>query len=116
MLNELARIVIAAAILLIIFFAYMKKDTLPKLVTYIILSSIALSMALTGLAGLISGVDFLIFLVSIFRGLADLVVYVEIGLIIFILFFSKYKTKIDLLKIVIIVYLVLKLLLAFGVF
>ena len=116
MFNEIARIIIATSILLIVFFAYIKKDTLPKLVTFTILASIALTMALSGLAGLISGVDFLNFLESIFRSLADLVVYVELGLIIFLLFFSKYKTKISLLRIAIIVYVVTKLLLAFGVF
>jgi hypothetical protein len=115
MLNELARIIIAVSILFIVFFAYIKKDTLPKLVTYVILSSIALTMALSGLAGLISGVDFLSFLVSILRTLGDLVVFVELGLIIFLLFFTKHKTKIMPLKVVIIVYVVFKLLLAFGV-
>jgi hypothetical protein len=52
---------------------------------------------------------------SIFRTLADLVVYIELGFIIFLLFFSKHKTKISILKIAIIVYVVIKLLLAFGV-
>ena len=116
MLNELIRIIIAASILLIIFFAYMKKDTLPKLVSYVILASIAITMGLSGFAGLISGVDFLSFLVNIFRTLASLVVYFEIGLIVFLLFFSKFKTKISLLRIAIIIYVVLRLLLAFGVF
>jgi len=116
MLHELARITIALSILVILFFAYNKKDTLPKLVSFIILASIALSMALTGFAGLISDVNFLDFLETIFRALAGLVVYVEIGLIIFLLFFSKYKTKVMLLKLAIIIYSVLTILLAFNVF
>ncbi len=116
MLIELTRIIIALSILVIVVFAYIKKDMLPKLISYVILSSIALSMILSGLAGLISGVDFLNFLESIFRTLADLVIYLEVGIIIFLLFFSKFKTKITLLKVVIIVYVVLTLLLAFGVF
>ena len=115
MLNELARIIIAVSILFIVFFAYIKKDKLPTLVTYVILSSIALTMALGGLAGLISGVDFLSFLESIFRTLRDLIVFIEIGLIIFLLFFTKHKTKIMALKVVIIVYILFKLLLAFGI-
>jgi len=115
MLVLLVRIIIALTILFIVFFAYMKKDMLPKLVTYTILTSIALSMALSGFAGLISDVDFLSFLVRIFRTLADLVVYVEVALIVFLLFFSKFKSKTMLLKVVIMVYVVLTLLLAFGV-
>jgi hypothetical protein len=116
MINEILRIVLALSILVIVFFAYMKKDSLPKLVTYTILSSIALSMALSGLAGLIADIEFLNFMENIFRTLSDLVVYVEIGLIIFLLFFTKHKTKIAVLKVIIIVYIVVKLLLVFGVF
>jgi hypothetical protein len=116
MLIEFARIIIAASILVIIFFAYMKKDTLPKLVTYIILTSIALAMALNGFAGLISDIEFLNFLENLFRSISGLIIYVELGLIIFLLFFSKHKTKITVLKVVIIIYVVLKLLLAFGIF
>jgi hypothetical protein len=116
MLIELTRILIASAILVIIFFAYMKKDMLPRLVTYTILASIALAMALNGFAGLISDIEFLNFLESIFRTISGLIVYVEIGLILFLLFFSKHQTKVTLLKVVIIIYVVLKLLLAFGIF
>ena len=116
MFNEIARIIIGLCILFIVFFAYMKKDTLPKLVSYIILASIALTMTFAGFAGLISDVDFLNFLESIFRTLADLVVFVEIVVILFLLFFSKNKTKIMILKVAIIIYVILTALLAFGVF
>jgi len=116
MLNEIARIIVAASILIIVFIAFVKKDTLPKLVSYTILASIALSMAFSGFAGLIANVDFLNFLESIFRFLADIVVFLEIGIIVFLLFFSKFKTKVILLKVVIIIYVVLTLLLEFGVF
>lgn len=115
MFNEIARIIIAASILLIVFFAFMKKDMLPKLLSYTILASIALSMAFSGLAGLIADIDFLNFLESIFRTLADIVVFLEISVIIFLLFFSKFKTKFMLLKVVTIIYVVLTLLLALGV-
>ena len=114
MFIEIARIIIGVSILFIVFFAFTTKDALSKLVTFVILASIGLTMVLSGLAGLISGVDFLNFLESIFRTLADLVVFVEIVLIIFLLFFSKNKTKIMLLKIVIILYVVLTAVMAFG--
>ncbi|MDO9629038.1 MAG: hypothetical protein Q7I99_03975 [Acholeplasmataceae bacterium] len=116
MFNEIARIIIGFSILLILFFAYMKKDMLPKLVSFTILASIAFAMIFTSFARLISDVDFLNFLESIFRTLADLVVFVEIVVILFLLFFSKFKTKVMVIKVVIIVYVVLVALLAFGVF
>lgn len=113
---EIARIIIAITILLILFFAYTTKGMLPKLVSFVILTSIALSMVFSGLAGLISGIDFLNFLESLFRTIADIIVYVEVGFIIFLLFFSKVKTKRMPLKVAIIIYVVLTLLLAFGIF
>jgi len=116
MFIEMIRLFIASAILVIIFFAYVKKETLPKLVTLIILASIAVSMALNAFAGIISGIDFLNFLENALKTLASLVVYLEIGLIIFVMFFSQHKTKITLLKVAIIGYMVLVLLLALGVF
>lgn len=115
MLNEIARMILGVSILFIVFFAFSTKDALSKLVTYTILASIALVMVLSGMAGIISDIEFLNFLESIFRTLADLVVFVEIVFIIFLLFFSKNKTKILLLKVFIIIYVVVKLLLAFGV-
>jgi len=116
MFNEIARIIIGLSILLILFFAYTKKDKLPKYVAYTILGSIALSMVFRGFAGLISDVEFLNFLESIFRTFADLVVFVEILVILFLLFLSKHTTKIMLLKTGIIVYVVLTVLMQLGIF
>jgi hypothetical protein len=116
MFNQIAQIIVAVSIFIIVFFAYLEKDRLPKLVSYTILASIAITMALNGLAGLISGVDFLNFLESIFRTMADFVVFLEIGLIIFLMFFSKHKTKITLLKVFIIIYIIFTLILRFGLF
>jgi len=113
MFIEIARLFIVSAILVIVYFAYVKKDTLPKLVTLIILASIAAAMALSALAGLLSAIDFL---ENALKTLAGLIVYLEIGLLVFVMFFSKHKTKISLLKAAIIVYMVLVLLMALGVF
>ena len=115
MLNALILIIIAASIGIILFFAYTTKMKLAKYVAFTILASIAISMALNGFIGLINDVDVLSFLVSIFRFLADIVVLVEIGIILFLLFISKHKTKIMLLKVSIIVYVVLTLLVEFNI-
>ncbi len=115
-MDELLRIIIAAAIVLILLFAYMKKSNLAKLTAFVILAAYALGMALSGLAGLISDVDFLSFLVDVFRFLATLVVFVEIGVILYLLLLSKHKTKIMFLKVTIIVYVVIRLLVELNVF
>ncbi len=116
MIDSLLQIVIAASIFMILFFAFMTKSKIAKFVVYTILAAVAASMALNGLAGLISDVDFLSFLENFIRLLSDIVVYVELGVIIFLLLVSKFKTKILFLKVAIIVYVVLTLLLALGIF
>ncbi len=115
MLETLARIFIAASIIIILLFAYMKKDKLARHVAFIILAAIAITMGLNGLANLISDIDFLTFLVNIIRFLADIVFIASLALIVFLLF-MKFKTKIMALKIAIIVYVVLSLLIEFNAF
>lgn len=116
MIDSLLQIVIAASIFVVLFFAFMTKSKLARYVAFTILAAVAASMALNGLAGLISDVDFLSFLESFIRLLSDIIVYIELGIIVFLLFMSKFKTKIMVLKVAIIVYGVLTLLLALGVF
>ncbi|TVP93780.1 MAG: hypothetical protein EA374_08490 [Acholeplasmatales bacterium] len=116
MINALVLIVIAASILAILFFAFMTKSKLASYVAYTILASVAVTMALNGFAGLIRDVDFLSFLVDLFRFLASIVVIAELALILFLLLMSKHKTKVLLLKIAIVVYVVLTLLVELGAF
>lgn len=116
MINALLLIIIAATIFIILFFAYTTKNKLASYVSYIILAAVAAGMAFSGMIELINGVDFLEFLVNFLRLLNDIVVFVEIGLILFLLFMSKFKTKIMVLKVVIIVYVVAKLLVELNVF
>ncbi len=115
MIESLVLILIAAAILVILFFAYTTKNKLASYVAYIILAAIALSMALNGLVGLISGVDFLSFLVDILNMINSIIIFVELGLIIYLVFISKLKNKNTILKVTIIVYVVLSLLVEFNV-
>ncbi len=115
MLEAFLIIIIALSIMAILFFAFMTKNKLAALVAFTILAAVAVSMFLNGLVGLIIDIDFLSFLVSFFRFLNDIVVFVELGVILFLLFMSKYKSKIMLLKVAIIVYVVLTLLVEMGV-
>jgi hypothetical protein len=115
MINSLIQLFIAVAIIIVLIFAFMSKNKLAAVVSYTILASYALSMAFGGMAELIADINFLSFLESFLKLLNDIVVFVELGIIVFILFFSKYKNKSMLLKIVIIVYVVLTLLLALNI-
>lgn len=94
----------------------MTKNKLARVVSYTILASIAISMALNGMAGIIADVDFLSFLVRFFQFVSDIIVYVELGLIVFLLFFSKHKSKIMLLKVAIIVYVIFTLVIELNIF
>ncbi len=116
MLNSLFLLIVAVSILFILFFAFMTKNKLASYVSYTILASIAITMALNGMAGIIADVDFLSFLVRFFQFLSDIIVYIELGLIVFLLFFSKHKSKNMLLKVAIIVYVIFTLLLTFNLF
>jgi hypothetical protein len=115
-MDSLLQIFAAVAIGFILFFAYMTKNKLASYVAYTILASYALSMAFGGMIGMIHTIDFLSFLESFIRFLNDLVVFVEIGVILFLLFLSKFKTKIMILKVAIIAYVVIVLFLEFNVF
>ncbi|MFP4478030.1 MAG: hypothetical protein ACOC2U_01885 [bacterium] len=116
MFESLVRLFIGVAIIIILIFAFMSKNKLASVVSYTILASYALTMALGGMAGLIADVSFLNFLESFIRFLSDIVVFVELGIIIFLLFFSKYKSKDMVLKVVIIVYVLLTFLMAINIF
>jgi hypothetical protein len=50
-----------------------------------------------------------------FKGISGIVIYAELVLLIILVFFSKYKTKVPLLKWTIVVYVVLVLLVEFNV-
>lgn len=115
MIESLILIIIAVSIIGILFFAFMTKTKVASYIAYTILAAVAVSMALTGMIGLINDIDFLAFLVSFFRFLKDIVVFIELGIIVFLLLISKHKTKITLLKVAVIVYAVLTLLLALNI-
>lgn len=116
MINALMLFIIGAAILIILFFAYTTKNKLASYVSYTILAAVAISMSLNGLAGLIADIDFLSFLESFLRLLSDIVVFIELVVILLLLFISKFKSKVMLLKVTIIVYVVLKLIIEFNIF
>lgn len=116
MLLSIAQIIIALLVLLVLFYAYFKNNTLAKLSAFVILTAIIVVQLLHGLAGLISSVDFLNFLESIFNGIADLIKYAALVVLVLLVFVSKYKTKDALLKWSIVAYIVLVLLIEFNVF
>ncbi len=116
MLLSIAQIIVAVLALIILLFAYFKNSTLGKLAAFVILAAILLAQLFNGFAGLISSVDFLNFLESIFRGIADLIIYAELVILVILAFFSKHKSKETLLNWSIIGYIVLVLLIEFNVF
>jgi D-alanyl-lipoteichoic acid acyltransferase DltB (MBOAT superfamily) len=116
MLLLFARIIVALLALLVLFFAYIKNNTLGKLSAFVILAAILLAQLFNGFAGVISNIDFLNFLENIFRGIAGLVIYAELVFLIILVFFSKHKTKEALLNWSIIGYVILVLLIQFNVF
>jgi len=116
MLLLIVQIVIALLALVVLFFAYFKNNTLGKLAAFVILTAILVVQVLNGFAGLIADVEFLNFLESIFKGVAGLVIYAELIVLILLVFFSKHKTKEALLKWSLVAYVVLVLLMEFNVF
>jgi len=112
----IVQIIIAALALVVLFFAYFKNNTLAKLVAFVILTAILIVQVLYGFAGLITDVEFLNFLESILKGVAGLVVYAELAVLILLVFFSKHKTKEALLKWSIVAYVILVLIIEFNVF
>ena len=116
MLLSIVHIVIAVLGLIVLFFAYFQNNTLGKLAAFVILAAIFLTQLLNGFAGLVSDVNFLNFLEAIFRGISGLVVYVELALLIILIFFTKHKSKAEILKWSLVGYIILVLLLEFGVF
>jgi len=116
MFLSIAQIIVAALVFIVLFFAYFKNNTLAKLSAFVILAAIILTQLFNGLAGVISGVDFLNFLESIFRGIAGLIIYAELAVLVILAFFSKHKSKVALLSGSIIAYIILMLLIEFNVF
>lgn len=116
MIHALILMLTATSIIGILYFAYMTNSKLASYVAYTILAAIALTMALSGLIGLIIDVEFLAFLVRFFRFLSDIILFIELAVILFLLLMSKHKTKVLLLKVAIIAYVVLTLLVEFNVF
>lgn len=116
MLSSIAQIIVAVLAIIVLIFAYFKNNTLGKLAAFVILAAILLAQFFSGLAGLISSVDFLNFLESIFRGIAGLIIYAELAVLIILVFFSKFKSKEALLNWSIIIYVILVLLIEFNVF
>jgi len=116
MLLSIAQVVVAVFALIVMYFAYFKNNTLGKLSAFVILTAILLIQVFNGLAGVIAGADFLNFLESIFKGIAGLIIYVELAALIILTFFSKFKTKVALLKWSIVGYVILSLLIEFHVF
>ncbi|MBU1019595.1 MAG: hypothetical protein KJ847_00155 [Firmicutes bacterium] len=115
-IENIIQIMIPVLALIVLFFAYFKNNNLGKLSAFTMLAAILLVHVLNGFAGLISDVDFLNFLENIFRGVSGLVVYAELVVLVILVFFSKYKSKVALLKWSIVAYVVLVLLLEFHVF
>jgi hypothetical protein len=116
MLLSIAQIIVAGLVLYVLYFGYFKKNVLAKFAAFIILAAIMLIELLHGFAGLISDVDFLNFLETIFNGIAGLVIYAELVGLIVLLFFTKLKYKDSALKWALIAYVVLVLLIEFGLF
>jgi|AntRauTorcE11897_2_1112592.scaffolds.fasta_scaffold04933_4 hypothetical protein len=115
MLEALLHLLIGVSIFVVVFYAYTAKNKLARQVTYIILVSIALSMALTGLSDFFAQIDFLSFMSDLFRQLSGLVVFVELVLIIYFTFIAKIRNKNTLLKGAILVYIVLVLVREFNI-
>ena len=116
MLLSIAQIIVAAAAIIVLIFAYFKNNALAKFSAFVILAAILIAQLFNGLAGLISSVDFLNFLESIFKGIADLIIYAELVVLVLLMFFSKFKSKEIVLNVSLIVYIILVLLIQFGVF
>jgi Na+/proline symporter len=116
MLLLIARIIVALLALIVLFYAYFKNNTLGKLSAFVILAAILFAQLFNGFAGLVSGVDFLNFAENIFRGIAGLIIYAELVVLVILVFFSKHKTKEALLNWSIIGYVILVLLIQFNVF
>lgn len=113
MLHALAQVLLGVSIVFIVFIAYTNKNTLARYVAFVILAAVGVNMALSGLVGLIRDVDFLSFLVDLLRLIGSAVYIVEIVIILFLML-TKFKTKVSALKIAIVVYVVVRLIVEFG--
>ncbi len=116
MFLSLAHIIVAVMVIIVLYYAYFKNSILGKLAAFVILAGIVVSQLFSGFAGLIADVEFLNFLESIFRGIASLVIYAELVVLVILVFFSKFKSKENILNGAIIVYIIFVLLLQFNVF
>lgn len=103
-------IVIASSIIL--YFAYFTKNKLATLISFVILAAILLAEFL----GILAGIQFIDFLRDAFNSIKGLIIYVQIGLIIFLSFFKFKETKSSILGITIIVLVVLLLIVELQIF
>jgi hypothetical protein len=111
-MNSIFHLGIVVASLIILYFAYFTKNELAKLIVFVLLGAILIGELL----GILAGIQFLDFLGDIFNLLKTLVFFVEIAIIIFLMFF-KYKIKNNsILKITIIVLLVLLVIVEANIF
>jgi hypothetical protein len=98
--------------LIILYYAYFKKSVLAKLIVFVLLGAILVSNFL----GLLGQVDFLDFLDNAFNVLKSFIIFIEIGLNIFLVFFKMKEKHTSVLKITTIVLIVLLLLVEFNIF
>jgi len=102
-MNTVLQIFIVIASLIILYFAYFMKNELAKLIVFVILGAILIGNFL----GILAGIQFLDFLGNIFNILGSVIVFIEVAIIIFLMFF-KFKGKATLvLKVATVVLVVL---------
>lgn len=97
---------------IILYFAYFTKSELAKLIVYILLAGILTR----SLFSILSGIDFLDFLRNAFNVLRSLVIFIEIVLIAFLMFFKFSKKNNIVFKVATILLLVFLLLVELDVF
>lgn len=109
---EILNLTIAIIALLFLFNAYMNKNELAKLVSYIILGAILIQNILSSFAqvALFDSVS------NLTNGIGSLIPFIQIGLIIFLTFFFMTSKADKLMKRLVIIFSVLVLLVEFGVF
>lgn len=103
---------IVVASLIILYFAYFLKSELAKLIVFILLGAILVSDFL----GILAGIDLLDFLRDAFNLLKTFVIFIELALIVFLVFFKMKTKSSSVLKITAVVLLVLLLLVEFNIF
>lgn len=111
-MDIIVRLGIVVSSLIILFFAYFKKSELAKLIVFVLLGTILVSR----FWGILGQIDFLNFLDNAFHALDSVIIFIEIGLIVFLVFFKMKEKHTSALKIAAIVLVVLLLLVALNIF